>query len=175
MNQRSIFFLFLILCFGPFVFAQGPDDNGPESETYLNEQPSETIEPAAGVEESVYPQPSSVHRPPSQRSDERPASSSSPETEDIILDYRSLMRKIDDMRLNEEETLRRFDDLLKRYEESLRQLQETKDQFEKELNDFKSWHDQAVKDMKSTEADQFKPVQIKNEVRGAPSDRYYSK
>ena len=44
------------------------------------------------------------------------------ETGDIVMDYRSLVQKIDDLRLQEEDSLRRLDDLARRYEDAANKL-----------------------------------------------------
>ncbi|MBI1883733.1 MAG: hypothetical protein HYS08_05965 [Chlamydiae bacterium] len=94
--------------------------------------------------------------------------------DDVVLDYRGLIQQIDEMRRHEEDVMHQLEDVSKKYEEGLQKLQETQEKFEKELNDFQKWHEESVKAMKDISQNS-QPTEIKGEVRGAPSDRYFTR
>jgi len=95
------------------------------------------------------------------------------ETGDIVMDYRSLVQKIDEMRVREEEVLRRLEDLSRSYEEGLKKLEDMQKELEDEIEDLKAWHEKEA-DRLANISGGSGPVEIKGEVRGAPSDRYTS-
>ena len=95
------------------------------------------------------------------------------ETGDLVLNYRGLIQKIDDMRQHEEEVLRKLEDLARSYDDGLRKIEETQKKLEDQIDKFEDWHDQAVERMKTINEAWAKPQEIKGEVN-KPSDRYKS-
>lgn len=94
------------------------------------------------------------------------------ETGDIVMDYRSLVQQIDDMRAREEETLRRLDDLARRYEDVVNQLEDLEKKWEATADEFKHWAEESQEKMEKMNASWAEPTEVRGQVHGAPSDRY---
>lgn len=93
-------------------------------------------------------------------------------TGDIILDYRGLVHKIDEMRTREEDLLRRFEDLSRGYEENLKRLEDLVRKLESDVKDFENKHERAIDKLKDIDRAWTQPSEVKGEIRGVPSDRY---
>lgn len=93
------------------------------------------------------------------------------ESEDVVLDYRGLIRKIAEMRQHEDEVLRKLEDLSNTYEDRLTQLEDTQEALEKELKELKEWHEKAMDKMKAI-AQASESREVKGQITGTPSDRY---
>lgn len=96
-------------------------------------------------------------------------------TGDIVMDYRSLVQRIDDMRVHEDEVLRKLEDLSRSYEDGLKKLDDTNEKLEAKIKEIQDWYDKVFDKMEKMNTSWSQPQEIHGEVRGAPSDRYSTK
>ncbi len=96
-------------------------------------------------------------------------------TGDIVLDYRSLVQRIDDMRIHEDDVIRKLEDLSRSYEDGLKKLDDMNQKLEAKIKEIQDWYDKVSEKMEKISTSASEPQEIKGEVRGAPSDRYSSK
>jgi hypothetical protein len=151
---------FLLLLFAVFFIRPLMADETPAE--YPQEYPPQEYPQENYQQENPQPEyPPEYNQPPST------------ETGDIVMDYRSLIQKIDEMRVHEEEVLRKLEDLSRSYEDGLKKLEDTQKELEDELQDLKAWHEKEA-DRLANISGGSGPVEIKGEIRGAPSDRYTS-
>ncbi len=95
-------------------------------------------------------------------------------TGDIVLDYRSLVQRIDDMRMHEDDVIRKLEDLSRNYEDGLKKLDDMNQKLEAKIKEIQDWYEKVSEKMEKINSSWSEPQEIKGEVRGAPSDRYSS-